>query len=192
MYKENEETLPPQRSWSPSGRRVNLTIPGADISPSDAGPAFSIQTGESFEMATVEESYQNYQTENYTFSEDFLETNLGNVGSAEGNKDEVRKINTPIITGNSKNQGITESPVLETPRVKRKAHVSPGVISLSEDEEEMESRDSRENRTTIRKIKDLKKKKTQVDEEVLSDATEGISRIFYEIRKELQYELNYK
>jgi len=137
MNKDTEINLRPQRSRSLSGRRTSPTVPGAGMSPSNAGPARSPPTGEKLKLATVENAKEE---EELTISAPI------EVLSGDGlmTEEEASKEGLP-----------------QRARSKRKAKVSPGAHSLSEEEKEetpLEQKEKREARVILRKLKDRAKK----------------------------------
>lgn len=153
MDKEKETNLPSQRFRTLSGRRTGPTVPGAGMSSSSVGPARSPPTGKELKVATVEDT---------KLEEDLPVTALTEDLSGDGpEKEEV---------------AMGEEPSQLT-RSKRKAQVSPGAHSLSEEEREeapLEQREKRVVRVTLRKMKDRVKKaclKTKASVDLTRDSS---------------------
>lgn len=136
MNKDKEIDLPPQRSRTLSGRCISPMVPGAGASSSSVGPASPLPTGGEHKRATVDEVTQEA-------GEDPLALTFVECLPIEADPDiEV----------------VPEEDTMQTPRIKRKARVSPGVQSLSEMEQEKSVHKERKiAKVMLRKMKEQKR-----------------------------------
>lgn len=162
MNTDKETILPPQGSpRSLSGRRECSTVPGTLSSPG-VGPTPLLQTGEENKAATVEEVEESVPRDPLDIS--FVDCSCTMDRELEA-------------YDQAENQAVVEDvQTANISRLKRKARISSGGATPSDDEQGHGfKKDSETSPVALRKLRSRKKKRVQVDLNTSSEITDEMS-----------------